>query len=1280
MTQVSGEVAILRQRIRGADGNKAPLLIGGFEAKRIAQATSARGAENTLFVTVTPNIDWEPALWRARGVVVVVTGLRGAATPDSEQLALVDMSPHWHPAAAWTQSTGTLALQVRQNATVGAGDSLWFSFQLRNPQSAHAAAAVSVWAASLPRNQSASYEWLTTAGGVAAGTEGPGNISEGIMLASVQGMDAGDKAPLEVAGFLTATLSHSSVAQSARTCLAALIVASSQPATCNAGSQSARTCLAALVASRENGAGEVVQECSSNTLGVGFATNVALPAGTRVRVTGLTGALDAGTVLGSQVALRANVTALQGAAAAAMQAAGSGVTAWDARVLENETRAATVFAPTAAWNASEGSLDIIVDNETLPLALYRVEVDVLNAAGPRAAANATLAADGDVSIAATPLEARGALPALQVAGWDEATIGQQRPWPGVPNTLTVTLRSNTRIPPDDEIFVRGLTGTSTPATDALPVRGAQLAGGREVFANGHDDGNQTAEWEPAAGVLRLRLREALPAQQPLLFNFTLHNPAGGQDPPEVRVECVGAARIWPVTMSGPGGNQAALLVADFMTATLSQQTPGALRNNTLSLVLSVRAALPPRTLLRVTGLTGTSTPDQLLPVAGNASKFTTAFARWHRVSGTLTITVANEIPAKIVSVLRVTLQNGYVPQHSPSVWVSATSGSEQYAVANASDSLSANTSNTSLGTSHPNQTVSAGVVTMPEQLLGKASGNAAPLLIAGLDVRMQQSSSAKGARNNLTMTLTANAHLPEGSELVLAGLRGASPVAQAAESSVGQALTQCQDSFGTACDAVLLSAGAESGFARAWLWRPGVEGSSSAAGAEAQAVDWEAKFDVVHRGFGNCSNQNCSECTCSALGVVQCPASLRSCFCGCSPRTARVRLTLPVPGLLANVEYVLLLPLRNPVLAQASPAITAEVMGSVPVYASAIKKPAITSPTTGAQAPLAVASTFLNAVAVQSTPSAGALNSICVRFASLDVIRATDAVVLTISGLVGAAAPDSGAVSLRPSCNASDFPRRAVAASGAWNRSLGQLVVAFTADVQAQSVTGFSINLTNPLQGQSSPALTIQSSGLLHMPQALRSAGGNSAPLLVASLVQASLEQRNPFVGARNELRFSLVSNVFLPPSSRIFVDGFPRNISLQTAEASGHAHVSSTLRADMSNNVSEWLQQNVSWYAIQGILVATLRRGLQANVSYTWGIALVNPVQPRESLSSARIWVNGGGIDVSPKSMLLGKYNLAPLFTTGWTMKSIRQSSIAAAGINTLTVSLQVIVECASN
>ena len=78
-------------------------------------------------------------------------------------------------------------------------------------------------------------------------------------------LDEADKAPLEVAGFLTATLSHSSVAQSAR------------------------TCLAALVASRQNGAGEVVQECSSNTLRVGFATNVALPAGTRVRVTGLTG-------------------------------------------------------------------------------------------------------------------------------------------------------------------------------------------------------------------------------------------------------------------------------------------------------------------------------------------------------------------------------------------------------------------------------------------------------------------------------------------------------------------------------------------------------------------------------------------------------------------------------------------------------------------------------------------------------------------------------------------------------------------------------------------------------------------------------------------------------------------------------------------------------------------------------------------------------------------------------------------------------------------------------
>jgi hypothetical protein len=38
----------------------------------------------------------------------------------------------------------------------------------------------------------------------------------------------------------------------------------------------------------------------------------------------------------------------------------------------------------------------------------------------------------------------------------------------------------------------------------------------------------------------------------------------------------------------------------------------------------------------------------------------------------------------------------------------------------------------------------------------------------------------------------------------------------------------------------------------------------------------------------------------------------------------------------------------------------------------------------------------------------------------------------------------------------------------------------------------------------------------------------------------------------------------------------------------------------------------------------------------------------------------------------VLGQGNLAPLFTTGWNIKSIRHSSIATSAINTITVSLQ--------
>jgi len=190
--EMSGSIALLRQRIRSDVGNFAPLLIGGFSVKNVSQSTALRNALNTVYVTLVLNIDLGTS-----PLHIHLSGLNGSQTPDTSTLNLTssdEKSLHViSQYANWEQTSGVLSLTILPfhsvvpqgesvaAKTIRASNPMVFSFQLINPASAHSSGQILVRGS-----------------------------SDGVIIASAAAMARGQgyRAPLFVANFLVATIAQ----------------------------------------------------------------------------------------------------------------------------------------------------------------------------------------------------------------------------------------------------------------------------------------------------------------------------------------------------------------------------------------------------------------------------------------------------------------------------------------------------------------------------------------------------------------------------------------------------------------------------------------------------------------------------------------------------------------------------------------------------------------------------------------------------------------------------------------------------------------------------------------------------------------------------------------------------------------------------------------------------------------------------------------------------------------------------------------------------------------
>ena len=78
----------------------------------------------------------------------------------------------------------------------------------------------------------------------------------------------------------------------------------------------------------------------------------------------------------------------------------------------------------------------------------------------------------------------------------------------------------------------------------------------------------TGLWDADAASLTVNLTSSMPAGRLVSFSLTLHNPMHGQDAVQAQVGAAGLIGYYD--MAGGGGNEAALLVADFVRREISQ--------------------------------------------------------------------------------------------------------------------------------------------------------------------------------------------------------------------------------------------------------------------------------------------------------------------------------------------------------------------------------------------------------------------------------------------------------------------------------------------------------------------------------------------------------------------------------------------------------------------------------------------------------------------------------------------------------------------------------------
>jgi len=223
-----------------------------------------------------------------------------------------------------------------------------------------------------------------------------------------------------------------------------------------------------------------------------------------------------------------------------------------------------------------------------------------------------------------------------------------------------------------------------------------------------------------------------------------------------------------------------------------------------------------------------------------------------------------------------------------------------------------------------------------------------------------------------------------------------------------------------------------------------------------------------------------------------------------------------------------------------------------------------------------------------------------------------------------------------------------------------------------------SFDLINPSAGQDAPILTVSGSGAWIIPRLFVPDDSKSAPLQIADLIIARVEQSSPFFSQTNLLSVHFSPRIPLQDSYSITLSGMssshqPLAAKLCTNQSRHCKSCNGTILG--FNNVQIDSEDNfpnceiTRWEVMGGISVFKVTGIIAARAVYNFALSFKNPDAER---NASQLFIEiQGEVSIAKTFLSPGKCNTAPFLVGGWIQErlSIRQSTTAASAINTIRI-----------
>ena len=853
---------------------------------------------------------------------------------------------------------------------------------------------------------------------------------------------------------------------------------------------------------------------------------------------------------------------------------------------------------------------------------------------------------------------------LFVNGFDVKQIKQSTASASARNNITISLHSYSSFPAGTTIIVSGLTGSNTNSTSnmsLIPLQGST----RAVLSS-------YGSWNKERGQLLFSLTAE--TNSLLSFTFTIQNSAQGQRSPQVYIEAT-YPYISQTEMNSSLGNQAPLLIAGFITKVIGQSNPSCSVNNTLSVTLANFASLGNESAVTITGLTGSATLNNTgLPI--NSTVFTKA-AIWTQGNGMLILRLAGRLDVEVPFVFTFVLVNPSTQQSSPSVSIEV-------------------------------HGIEVSRVTME-----KGAGNSAPLLVAGFtQFSLGQSTPSQRANNTLTATLALNVILSPSNDAVItiSGLRGSqtnTPTLSISALRSGHASSE----FGATAKwnrtsgslflvvryAVLYpefiyeisftlknpDIGQESPPVYISCGFLNLNPIGMIPGPADHAPLLVAGFLLKAIGQNNPSASVLNTLTLTLSVNVPFPkgalltiAGLSGCkqpsteylalhsMNASSPFSDRAAWNRDQGTLIASlgkplnphVAYVISFVLLNPAAAQVSPSVSLlfEAAGVIAGWETA-------NEAADASSPLVISGFVQSSLFMwQSSAEPSQVNTLTVTLSTLVPLLPGTAISLT--GLSGASPVTGRAVppvTIPVLGNFSEF----IGGSAQLLCHSATLVLSITTITEERKCYSFSFNVSNPVHGQLSPSISIETSGtVLISRMAMVKATGKASPLVIAGFISKSIGQTDPSASANNTISLTLAFFVGISNGTLIIISGLTGS---STADSTSLAVTANT---SLLSTAGLWTQSNGS------MIIRTIGQ-LLADTEYVISFVLTNPSVMQSAPPISLEVLPGPNLrypTIPREAAIAESGNAAPLLIAGFIQLAIRQSTPSAgATANIITANI---------